>query len=295
METRKFIKSYSNLSFLTPEPMARSGSLGDAVMTARFDLDTDVSPLFPYIHAVVETSVFYEKPVFIKFLLDGFLVALYPDQGAIALFEEKHQAYAFMDRLIAFLNDLHLRRESITPNHKKYQQVSVLDIFKLLPGTNCGECGLKTCMAFAAALSKQDTVPDRCPALNPPISEKAVYPVLDKQGNIISTVTLDLDTAKTRLDLKKKLEYVANLEKGLADRTDGPVQTDGNAALPAPLTAREQEVLRLMAQGATNRDISDLLEISPHTVKSHVNHIFNKLGVSDRTQAAVWATRNNLA
>jgi DNA-binding NarL/FixJ family response regulator len=53
-------------------------------------------------------------------------------------------------------------------------------------------------------------------------------------------------------------------------------------------------VLRLVAQGATNTEIADLLEISPHTVKSHVINIFNKLGVSDRTLAAVWAARNAL-
>ncbi len=63
---------------------------------------------------------------------------------------------------------------------------------------------------------------------------------------------------------------------------------------PAPLTGRELEVLRLVAQGATNAEIADILEISPHAVKSHVIHIFNKLGVSDRTQAAVWAARNAL-
>jgi DNA-binding CsgD family transcriptional regulator/ArsR family metal-binding transcriptional regulator len=295
MESKKLIKSYSNLSFFTPEPLLRSGSLGDALMTARFTLDTDVSELFPYINTVVQGAFFYEKPLFIKFLLDGLLVALLPDRGAFAPFEEKSRAYAFMERLVNFLNDLYLRRNTIVPNHKKVRQVSVLDIFKLLPGTNCGECGMKTCMAFAAALSKLDAVTDQCPALNPPISERAVYPVLDEQGNIISTVTLDIDTSRTRQDIKKRLEYVSKLEKGLAGRTGDPPRAEGNESLPTPLTARELEVLRLLAQGATNNDISSLLDISPHTVKSHVIHIFNKLAVSDRTQAAVWATRNNLA
>jgi DNA-binding NarL/FixJ family response regulator len=49
-----------------------------------------------------------------------------------------------------------------------------------------------------------------------------------------------------------------------------------------------------MAEGFTNPEISELLSISHHTVKSHVVHIFNKLGVNDRTQAAVWAARNRL-
>ena len=49
-----------------------------------------------------------------------------------------------------------------------------------------------------------------------------------------------------------------------------------------------------MAQGFTNKEISEILNISHHTVKSHVVHIFNKLGVSDRTLASVWAAQNEL-
>jgi two component transcriptional regulator, LuxR family len=56
-----------------------------------------------------------------------------------------------------------------------------------------------------------------------------------------------------------------------------------------PLTAREQQVLRLLMQGKTNREIARELIISPGTVKVHVEHIIAKLGVSDRTQAAVRA------
>ena len=60
------------------------------------------------------------------------------------------------------------------------------------------------------------------------------------------------------------------------------------------LTARELEVLRLVAEGRTNPEISRILSISSHTVKSHMVHIFNKLGVNDRTRAAVWAARKQL-
>ncbi|MBW2407624.1 MAG: helix-turn-helix transcriptional regulator, partial [Deltaproteobacteria bacterium] len=59
-------------------------------------------------------------------------------------------------------------------------------------------------------------------------------------------------------------------------------------------TDSEIQVLRFVAEGATNNEISDILSISPHTVKSHIIHIFNKLGVNDRTQAAVWATRHKI-
>lgn len=64
--------------------------------------------------------------------------------------------------------------------------------------------------------------------------------------------------------------------------------------LITPLTEREQEVLRLMATGLSNRDIASLLFIAESTVKTHVEHIIGKLGVSDRVQAAVWAARQGL-
>jgi DNA-binding NarL/FixJ family response regulator len=52
------------------------------------------------------------------------------------------------------------------------------------------------------------------------------------------------------------------------------------------LSPREIQVLRLIKEGASNPEISAALNISPHTVKSHVVHIFNKLNENDRTQAA---------
>ena len=62
-----------------------------------------------------------------------------------------------------------------------------------------------------------------------------------------------------------------------------------------PLTAREQDVLRLLAQGQTNREIGKNLIVSVGTVKVHVERILAKLGVSDRTQAAVRAVELGLA
>jgi DNA-binding NarL/FixJ family response regulator len=64
--------------------------------------------------------------------------------------------------------------------------------------------------------------------------------------------------------------------------------------IPDPLTVREEEVLRLVTTGLSNKEIAALLFISDGTVKSHVEHILRKLGVSDRAQAAVWAVRNGL-
>ncbi len=60
------------------------------------------------------------------------------------------------------------------------------------------------------------------------------------------------------------------------------------------LTAREVEILQLLAFGHTNKDIAEQLFISPDTVKTHLEHIFEKLGASDRTAAVAEALRRRL-
>ena len=60
------------------------------------------------------------------------------------------------------------------------------------------------------------------------------------------------------------------------------------------LSKREMEVLKEMVKGKTNKDIAKSLFVSEKTVKTHVSHIFNKLQVSDRTQASIYAIENKL-
>lgn len=67
------------------------------------------------------------------------------------------------------------------------------------------------------------------------------------------------------------------------------------AGAEVSLTKREGEVLHQMAQGLTNKQIAEELHISYETVKEHVQHILRKIGVTDRTQAAVWAVHRELA
>jgi DNA-binding NarL/FixJ family response regulator len=66
-------------------------------------------------------------------------------------------------------------------------------------------------------------------------------------------------------------------------------------ASPEPLTARELDVLRLIAAGRSNREIAVALSVTDQTVKSHVSHILGKLGMRSRTQVALYAIQAGLA
>jgi DNA-binding NarL/FixJ family response regulator len=90
------------------------------------------------------------------------------------------------------------------------------------------------------------------------------------------------ETLLSAQDLARSLKGISAASPGARD-------------LIEPLTDREQDVLRLLATGLSNRDIAAVLFVAESTVKTHVEHIIGKLGVSDRVQAAVWAARHGLA
>ncbi|MCL7454344.1 MAG: response regulator transcription factor [Anaerolineae bacterium] len=72
-------------------------------------------------------------------------------------------------------------------------------------------------------------------------------------------------------------------------------QTPKRTPIPDPLSERELEVLRLLAQGKSNREIADLLVITELTVRTHVSNILGKLHLASRTQAALYALKEGLA
>ena len=81
----------------------------------------------------------------------------------------------------------------------------------------------------------------------------------------------------------------------LMERVTTPASKDPEAALGEMLTDREREVLKLIANGYANKEIARELVVSERTVKGHVSNILNKLGVQDRTQAALYAVKHKLA
>ncbi|MCX5413476.1 response regulator transcription factor [Streptomyces sp. NBC_00059] len=85
------------------------------------------------------------------------------------------------------------------------------------------------------------------------------------------------------------------LQPEVADALLAQEDTGGGTGRGSTLTEREREVLGLIADGRSNREIARALVLSEKTVKTHVSNILMKLDVADRTQAALWAVRHGAA
>jgi DNA-binding NarL/FixJ family response regulator len=84
------------------------------------------------------------------------------------------------------------------------------------------------------------------------------------------------------------------LEQVINDLSHATRPANIKSDVPA-LTPQEIRILQLITEGLDNATIAEILSLSTNTVKSHVRNIFTKLGVSDRTQAAIWAIRRGLS
>jgi DNA-binding NarL/FixJ family response regulator len=81
-----------------------------------------------------------------------------------------------------------------------------------------------------------------------------------------------------------------------ADETPPPLApaSPGRERERSPLSQREREIVALVAQGFKNKEMAEKMFISEQTVKNHLHNIFDKLGVSDRLELALYAIHNNL-
>ena len=108
------------------------------------------------------------------------------------------------------------------------------------------------------------------------------------KAGALSYLLKDVDAAILAAAVRKAAEGEAVIHPRVAQRLKQNNQTD------LGLSPREKEVLGLMAEGMSNQDIALTLHIGEKTVKSHVSNILAKLGVNDRTQAAVYAWKHGL-
>jgi DNA-binding NarL/FixJ family response regulator len=107
-------------------------------------------------------------------------------------------------------------------------------------------------------------------------------------------LTKDAGADEIRAAMEAVARGEAALDPAVQHHVVAALATPATASLPDELTPREAEVLGLIAEGLTNTEIAERLVVSAATVKSHVNHIFAKIGARDRAQAVVYAYANGI-
>jgi DNA-binding NarL/FixJ family response regulator len=134
---------------------------------------------------------------------------------------------------------------------------------------------------------------------NPDTEVVALTSVLDDSSVVdairagaIGYLLKDTDGHELRRAIKAAAAGQVQLSPQAAARLMHEVRTPEKSR--EPLTERETGVLRLLAQGKSNKEIAQSLNIGEETVKTHVSHILDKLGVPSRTQAALYAIRAGL-
>ncbi|MFD4675477.1 response regulator [Lentzea sp. NPDC058450] len=117
------------------------------------------------------------------------------------------------------------------------------------------------------------------------------YVVRSLRAGATGYLLKDLPSQELAAAVKLAAAGVAQFDPAAAARLAAALDRTGDRE---PLTVREVEVLRLVASGATNREIADRLHLSEGTVKNHISRILGRLGLRDRTQAALYAQSNGL-
>jgi len=134
-------------------------------VNALADLSDDISEVLPYLNATIKGCIYNPDAGTLRFVKDGRVITLYPTLAAVSRLKDEIEAREVLDSLKELINTTYERREQIKPSYKKGDELKVIDIYKLLPGTNCKECGEPTCFAFANKIVRQEANVMRCAPL----------------------------------------------------------------------------------------------------------------------------------
>ncbi|MFH1861981.1 MAG: (Fe-S)-binding protein [bacterium] len=118
--------------------------------TAEFD--RDVSAAFPYLNSVLNQAIYNHAAKTLTIRKDTRLITLYPTRVEAAKINHQADAAQVVNWIVQLTNECYRKRATITPNFERRDRLTVLDVVRLLPGTNCKKCRQFTCLAFAAQL-----------------------------------------------------------------------------------------------------------------------------------------------
>lgn len=132
-------------------------------------LDQDISKVLPYLNAKLGGDQYLKDPPSLTFKNQGKLITLHPQMIAINALRNEAEADKILEWLKEEINETWEKRDGIDPSFETPEKPKVFEILKLLPKTNCKECGQPTCMVFATQVAEGGRGPEDCP----PLSEEA--------------------------------------------------------------------------------------------------------------------------
>ena len=138
---------------------------GSEAWVATAHAEADLSGLMPYMNAVVKNGYYDPELPTLVWKEGAHKFFLRKNEFGINNLHDRAHAERRVAKLVERLNDIWETREDIEPDFTWRKPPAVLEVFKLLPRTNCKECGVPSCMAFAAKLAQGEASLDECTAL----------------------------------------------------------------------------------------------------------------------------------
>jgi ArsR family metal-binding transcriptional regulator len=140
-----------------------SGNYGLRVL-----LPADISASFPYLNSVLDDAIFDRENNILIGASNRRRYAFRPHEIQAGMVVDPSQAPSAAAEVVGMVNRVWSERESITPSFRERARPPVYEIYKLLPGTNCRECGYATCLACAADIRNGVISLEGCPLLSRP-------------------------------------------------------------------------------------------------------------------------------
>lgn len=125
-------------------------------------LDEDVSCALPYVNTVLGGFEYLKDPPSVTFKAHGKLITLHGDKIAVNALKDEAEARKIVEWLKREINDAWEKRDEIKPSYQGAPRPKIIEILKLLPKTNCRECGDPTCMVFATRVAEGAKGPGDC-------------------------------------------------------------------------------------------------------------------------------------
>ena len=132
---------------------------------ARARLVVDISEVLPYLNAKLRGAVYHKAANALTWKKGGHNIAFHAYEIATSNAEDRDGAEKELKGLVDLVNRTWERRAEITPDHETHQRPTPMAIFKLLPQTNCKQCGEPTCYTFALKLAASQKILADCPPL----------------------------------------------------------------------------------------------------------------------------------